>query len=133
MTRKGTINSLTPLAKQRNWSTPADFPRCPQKIVADPLYDYGANLECGCIFFQNYYSEAIVDTYGLSEDRLSLSVICNLVNGVKEWSVTEVVVEDRKFIHISRGTFFEFDAAKKAHYAVLGKLREREMAYDDYC
>lgn len=128
-----TVNSLTPLAVQRNWRTPCDFPKCPEKITDNPLYDYGTNLWCGCVFSQNDYGENYVDTYELKDDHGSLSIICHKPNEVKEWAVAEVTFEDGKFVHISHGTFFDFEGARKEHYQILGRSWDGGETFDDYC
>lgn len=131
--QEDTIKSLTPIALQRKWRTPCDFLHCPKDITDDPLYDYGTNLWCGCVFAQNEYGEQYVDTYELNNDHSSLSIICHKPNAVKEWAVAEVTVEEGKFVHISHGTFFDFEGARKAHYHILGKPWDGGETIDDFC
>jgi hypothetical protein len=129
-----TIRSLTPLALQRHWRTPQDFPKCPEEIAENPLSDYGTNLECGCIFSQSEYgSESYVDTYELSLGGKSLSLINNIKGGAVPWAVAEVIFEDGKFIHIGHGQYFDFEGARKMHYKIIGRPWDGGDTFDDYC
>lgn len=127
------IVSLTPLALQRYWKIPSEFPRCPEKITKNPLYDYGSNLECGCVFSKNDIWQSIVDTYELSEDGKSLSVLCKIDGGVKDWAVAEVVIESGKFVHISHHAYFKYNGAMKEHYKILGRPWDGGWTFDDFC
>ena len=44
------IASKTLNAAQRNWSTPSEFPCCPQKFSEDPITSYAENLKQGSVF-----------------------------------------------------------------------------------
>lgn len=131
------IESLTPLALQRNWRTPSEFPMCPEEISDTPLHEYASRLECGSVFSRNRYGESIVDSAVLSKDGACLSVICIIDSGIKDYAVSKVTFENGKFIHASHGTFISYEGAHKAHCDLIGLPWEMPEGYkgciDDYC
>jgi len=47
--------SLTPMAVQRRWNTPTEFPCCPRDIGQDPLEEYSHNLSTDAVFSRDRY------------------------------------------------------------------------------
>lgn len=129
--------SLTPLALQRNWRTPSEFPTCPEKISDTPLQDYVSKLESGAVFSRNRYGESITVDAGFSKEGSCLSVICIIASGVKGWAVSKVTFVDGKFVHENKGTFFTREGAEKSHCQIVGVPWEAPEGYegciDDYC
>jgi len=134
---ESTIYSLTPLAIQRDWRTPSEFPMCPDCISDNPLHDYVSRLECGTVFSRNKYGKSVVDIAELNTDGECLSVICMIDGGVKNYAVAKVTFEKDKFIHSSVSTYFTHDGATKSHCALIGKTWAEPEGYegciDDYC
>lgn len=128
------IESLTPLALQRDWRTPSEFPMCPEIIGDCPLHDYASRLESGMVFSRNRYGESIVELSELSKDGSCLSVLCKIDSGVKDWALSKVTFEDGKFIHTNNGSFFTHEGAEKYHCHLIGKpWTGPEETFDDYC
>ena len=123
------IASLTTGAFQRNWRTPTEFPQCPDEATGEALSDYLERLRFGTVFARNRYGESFVVTAGMGEDH-TLSVLCNMQTGVKEWTLARIFLEDGSFCHESGGTFFTLQGALKAHCQAIGEPFEESI--DDY-
>jgi len=121
--------SLTPMAIQRNWKWPAEFPSCPSVIGPDPLDEYMQNLNHNAIFTRNEYGESLVEI--AEKGDAFISVISIDTGAVKPWAVTKVTIENKKYVHESIGSFFELNGAKRAHYKLLNIPFEGE-SIDDY-
>ena len=132
-----TKESLTPLAMQRDWRTPSEFPMCPDEFTDNPLHDYVSRLEGGVVFSRNKYGESVVDIAELNKDGTCLSVICTIDGGVKNYAVAKVTVEEGKYIHSSVSTYFDYEGAAKSHCALIDKPWEEPEGYvgcfDNYC
>ncbi|MEJ2378562.1 MAG: HNH endonuclease signature motif containing protein, partial [Pseudolabrys sp.] len=99
------VQSLTPIAIQRNWKTPTSFDMCPDEISPDVLTEYVARLKFGTVFARNSFSESLVAE--AKEGHGFLSVLCRLwENPVKEWALAKVTVENGKLVHENIRTFF---------------------------
>ncbi len=59
-----------------------------------------------------------------------LSVITHQ-DGVKDWAVACVSIEENKYIHESISTFFTLEGAIKTHCMILGDTWDE--SFDDYC
>jgi hypothetical protein len=109
------IQSPTPNVLQRNWRTPSEFLKCPDKIS---LTEYAAQLKFGTLFVRNQFGQSLVVT--AAEGDGLLSVVCNSrENSIKEWSVAKVTIENGKFVH-EGGTYFTLQGALKKHCSLLG-------------
>jgi hypothetical protein len=130
------IDSLTPLAMQRDWRTPSEFPMCPDKISDNQLHDYATRLESGTVFSRNQYGTSVVDIVDINKEGTCLSVICITENGVKNYAVAKVTFEQDKYIHTSIGTYFSYEGAAKSHCNIIGMSWEMpegfEGCIDDY-
>jgi len=125
------IQSLTPLAFQRNWKTPAEFPYCPEEVSEYSLATYYRVLEVDSVFSMNVYSESVVVKVEQGDSLLSVLTAFR-EESVKPWAVTKVTIVDGKFIHESMGSFFDYDGARKEHSKLLGIELDIE-SFDDYC
>jgi hypothetical protein len=117
------MQSLTPMAIQRNWKTPSEFPMCPDHIGHDPLFDYVERLKFGTVFSRSEYGESVTVVAEQSAEKGSdlVSVLSRLGEGsVKDWAVTLVTVEDGKFVHESVRSYFSLQGALKDHCGSLG-------------
>jgi len=124
--------SLTPMAVQRRWKTPTEFPSCPNALGPDPLAEYARNLRSGAVFSRDRYKESSVVMAEQGDALLSVLVRSREDNAVKPWAVTKVTIENGKFVHEAIGTFFELNGAKKAHYELLD-IPFSGDSFDDYC
>jgi len=113
------IQSLTPMAIQRNWKTIGEFPACPESIGADPLSEYAARLKPATIFHNSTFGDTVTETAG--ESAALLGVLCRMPEAsVKDWALSKITVENGKFVHEALGTFFTLDGALNAYRKLLG-------------
>jgi hypothetical protein len=125
------IQSLTPMAIQRNWKTIGEFPACPESIGAEPLTEYAARLKPETVFYTNMFGNAVTATAG--ESAALLGVVCRMPHpSVKDWALSKITVENGKFVHESMGTFFSLDGALNAYRALLGIDAPHVETIDDY-
>ncbi len=124
--------SLTPLAVQRRWKTPTEFPSCPKELGPNSLVEYSRNLRPDAVFARDRYKESLVVLAELGNELLSLLVRSSVASPVKPWAVAKVTVENERFVHEGLGTFFDLNGAKKAHYGLLGIPFSGE-SIDDFC
>jgi hypothetical protein len=124
--------SLTPMAVQRRWRTPTEFPCCPNTLGPDPLAQYARNLHPDAVFSRDRYKESTVVLAEQGDALLSVLVRSGEDNAIKPWAVTKVTIEYGKFVHEGIGMFFELNGAKKAHYQLLDIPFSGE-SIDDYC
>jgi hypothetical protein len=124
------ISSLTPLAFQRKWVTPTEFPLCPSEVVADALNEYVEWLSFAAVFARNQYGESVVVTADMGKDDV-VSVLCRSASSVKDWAVAKVFIEDGKFCHENAGSFFTLQGALKGHCKIVGQPCEESI--DDFC
>lgn len=124
--------SLTPLATQRNWKTPVAFPACPESLGTDPIREYKARLEQGTIFHSGRFGEAV--TEAVAEHDGVIGVVCRMPQpAVKGWAFATIALEDGKFLHESRGTYFTQQGAMNAFNELLEIDAERVETIDDLC
>lgn len=129
--------SLTPVAIQKNWRVPCEFPACPGELAGEPIKVYRQNLAHGAVFSRgaDYYST--VYELSLSSNGASLSVLCqNHGKLVKQWAVALVSQEAGKMCHNSCGSFFTLEGAQKQHFRNIGRedlVRSIGECIDDYC
>lgn len=126
------IESLTPLAMQRRWKTPTEFPNCPNQLGPNPLLEYSLNIRSASVFSRDRYKESLVELAELGDGLLSVLVRFCDVSSVKPWAVTKITFENERFVHESSGTYFELNGAKKRHYGLLGIPFSGE-SIDDFC
>jgi hypothetical protein len=147
-----TINSesLTPMAMQRYWKTPCEFPSCPtisEQMLSEGitsneeayklLEDYYQELEFGSEFSRNIYGESYLVKADLrkksnDETKPALVVLCNMLNNdQKKWAVAQVTVENAKFVHENKSSYFTLQGALKA-YCQLAEITFAN-SIDDYC
>lgn len=125
--------SITPTALQGNWRTPADFLCCPSIISTTPLQDYYNNLKKGATYLRNNYGESIVLDFALSEDKQHLWVLTEQKGEMKPWAISEIVMHENHFLHLSRHTYFSEVGGRKYFELFQGKNWDGEDCIDDYC
>lgn len=128
-------DSLTPSAKQVEWKIPSEFPCCPQEYSDNPLEAYKAKLQPNTLFCKNkIYSSLVVDS-AITEDRERLIVMTQSGEdySVKPWAVSEIEFQDGIFYHISVGSYFTEDGARKDYTLAQGKEWTGGDVFDDFC
>jgi hypothetical protein len=124
--------SLTPLAVQRRWKTPTEFPCCPNELTDKGLAEYANKLTTDSVFSRDRYKESWVVMAQLADALLGVLVRSKENYPVKPWAVAKVKIENGKFVHEGLGMYFELNGAKKAYYGLLGIPFSGE-SIDDYC
>jgi hypothetical protein len=111
--------SLTPMAVQRKWNTPCDFPACPDSMGSDPLGEYVDRLRPGTVFFRNFFGEELTEVAGRSA---ALLAVVGRIPGtwVRDWALAKITVENGRFVHESAGTFNSLEDALNAYSKLLG-------------
>jgi hypothetical protein len=131
--------SLTPMAMQRHWKTPCEFSACPtiseqmlsENFISNEdayklLEEYLQELEFGSEFSRNIYGESYVvkaDLITTKNDGIipTLFVLCNTPNNeVKKWAVAQVIIENVKFVHENKSSYFTLQGALKAYCQLAG-------------
>jgi hypothetical protein len=125
------IPSLTPMALQRTWTTPSEFPCCPTALGSDPLSEYSGNARQGAVFSRNRYGESSVEMAEQGDGFLSVLTVFRQENAVKPWAVAKVTIEEGRFVHENIGSYCELNGAKKAHFKLLG-IPFPGKSIDDY-
>lgn len=126
------IDSLTPNAKQRFWSTPTEFLLCPSD--AENLQAYLNNITVGYQFTLNKYGSGIVLDFGYNQQDDAIYVLSDLGPGAtKQWALCKITVDDGHFVHESCGSFFEEDGGRKYFTLAMGKEWTGGDVFDDYC
>lgn len=130
MNRSNMIDSLTPMAKQKDWRTPAHFPCCPERIEGDPIKCYMDKLSQGSIFSVDQYGESKVAKYA-SVDNTAIVVITEAE--FKPWALAKITYENGYYVHTSLGTFFTDTGVEKQFTLAQGLEWTGGDSIDDYC
>lgn len=126
------FDSLTPLAKQRNWTTPTAFVCCPTETDGDPIQCYLKNLSEGAVFAEHQYGKSTVVKYA-TIDNNAIVIITTIPSGVKSFGLAKVTFERGYYIHTSLGSFFTGEGAEKEFTLEQGLVWTGGDTFDDYC
>lgn len=128
------VQSLTPLAVQRDWNKPCEFPCCPATVSKSPLQDYFHILKEGAVFSKTPNYHTLVDQFTISEDKTLIWVLGKNgdVNPLKPYSLAEISFEGNLFVHTSLGTFFTKEGAEKRYTLAQGLEWTGGETYDDF-
>lgn len=122
--------SLTPLVVQIRWKVPTEFPACPDEFTDDALLLYASRLSFGSVFARNRFCTSLVIDHRLGDD--DLVVLTRFAeNGIKDWAVARISLEDGHFHHRSEYTFFTLQGALKHFCELAGE--EFGSSIDDSC
>ncbi|MBR6285021.1 MAG: hypothetical protein IKR25_12140 [Muribaculaceae bacterium] len=130
----GESASLTPHAVQVAWTTPTEFPLCPQKQCEKPLDEYMKRLIPGQIFCHNQFQDSIVIDTAIDANGSALYVMCKFsdVKAVKPWSLAKVTYRNGVYYH-EGGTYFEEIGARKYFTLAKGEEWTGGDVLDDFC
>lgn len=138
-----TSESLKVNAIQRRWKTPCEFSLCPtlsdekldQSGVKQILHEYMEELEFGTVFSKNRYNESITILAEMAKKKQNEPALIVLSkfgnNGVKNWAVARVTIEDGVFVHENEYSCFTLQGALKKHCELVGVSFEESI--DDHC
>lgn len=128
------IMSLTPNAKQCDWTTPTMFPLCPSQHAMhsqqSPLESYANNLRVGLVVSENKFMVNFIDEFAIKGDELLIRT--HSVSGVKQYGMICVRHKNGYYEHRAH-TFFEERGARKAMCTRLGIKWNEGDGTDDYC
>jgi len=130
--KRSIIESLTPMAKQKNWGIPASFSCCPEKIEGDPIKCYMNNLSVDAKFATNSYGDSIIVKYALVEDN-EIVVMNKIPSWIKPLALVRITYRDGFYLHTSLGSFFTVDGAEKRFTLEQGLGWTGGESIDDYC
>lgn len=129
-------NALTPSktsgAVQRHWRTPSEFPLCPLEGGDRTVPAYAERLRAGEMFALSSFGSSKIIEWALTDDDKTLLVLCDLGEGIKQWGLVAVTMENDLFVHDSRGTFFERAGAEKQYTEAQGLEWTGEDSIDNY-
>lgn len=125
-------DSLSPLAKQKDWRTPAKFFCCPDKVVGDPIECYLKNMDNGKIFNSNQFGDSIIRAFKAIGNN-AIVVISSIPSAVKPFALAKIVFENGFYVHESLGTFFTYEGAEKQFTLAQGLEWTGGDSIDDYC
>ncbi|MCQ2077294.1 MAG: HNH endonuclease [Bacteroidaceae bacterium] len=122
-----------PLAVQMGWSpfTKPDFPCCPDSVSDQPLQDYLKRLQKGKDFVIASYGKSIVHECTIYKDKLL--VVTKILEGVKDFGLTEIIWNGKQFVHLSKGTFFEENGVMASYFQAQDKEWDGPDSIDFYC
>ena len=125
------IDSLTPLAKQKDWKTPTNFVCCPEKIEGDPISCYYNNLLEDAIFTKNTYGESTIVKFASIDNAIIL--ITAISSPIKPYGLVKITFENEYYLHTSLGSFFTDEGADKQFTLAQGLEWTGGNTFDDYC
>lgn len=125
-------DSLTALAKQKDWKTPTKFVCCPIEIDENPIDCYLKKLSIDAIFSTNQYGDSKIVKFA-SIDNKAIVIITSMPSGVKSFALTKITYENGYYIHSNLGTFFTCEGADKYFTLEQGLKWTGGDSIDDYC
>ena len=126
------IDSLTPMAKQKNWKTPTKFVCCPDNIDGDPILCYLKNLHEDAIFTENQYGKSTIVKYA-SVDNKAIVIITAIPSSIKPVALVNITYENGYYLHTSLGSFITDEGAEKQFILSQGLEWTGGDSIDDYC
>ncbi len=130
------IPAMTLNAAQRNWSTPSEFPCCPQEYTGDPIKAYAKELQAGSVLCRNSMYSSLVLESATPTDGQSLYVLTEsgeAEKAIKPWALAKITFENNLFVHTSLGNFFTREGAEKQYCLAQGLEWFGGDTVDDYC
>ena len=125
------IDSLTALAKQKDWATPTQFNCCPDEIVGDPIECYFNHLSEGAVFATNRYGESTILKAAITPNHEIVAI--TTTDNIKPYAVAKITFENGYYLHSSLGMFFEEKGAEKHFTHAQGLPWLGGDSIDDYC
>lgn len=125
-------DSLSPLAKQKDWRRPTEFFCCPDKVIGDPIECYLKNMANGQIFNSGQFGDSIIEDF-VAIGNNAIVVISSISSAVKPFGLVKIVFENGFYIHESLGAFFTYEGAKKRFTLEQGLEWTGGDSIDDYC
>ncbi len=125
-------DSLTAMAKQKDWKTPTEFVCCPTKIEGEPIECYLKNLSDGCIFTTNRFGNSTIVKYACVDNR-EIIIIAAIPSTIKPLALVKISYENGYYLHSSLGSLFTDEGAEKQFTLAQGLEWTGGDSIDDYC
>ncbi len=122
------IDSLTPLAKQRDWKTLTAFVCCPIKVEGDPIDCYFKNLSEEATFSEDTYGKSIIIKFVIVDNTILL--ITKKSSSIKPFGLVKITFENGYYVHTNMGSFIE--DAEKQFVLAQGVEWTGGDTFDDY-
>lgn len=126
-------------AWQKYWKTPTKFHCCPLEINSNTITNYYNQLiigktYCSTIYYDsdNPSHQVIVDKAFLDNEK-SILVLSYSEYSIKQYALSKIYLSNDKIIHMSMGTFFSENGARKQFVITQGLEWHGEDSIDDYC
>jgi len=129
------LDMTSPLAKQKNWTTPTNFICCPKTVEGDPIDCYLNKLSIDEIFSINKNGKSTILKYKkyASFDGDAIAVLTNLKESIKQYGLACIKYKDGYYVHEGLGTFFTEIGAEKRYVELQGLEWDGPESVDDYC
>ncbi|MBO5294347.1 MAG: HNH endonuclease [Clostridia bacterium] len=125
-------DSLTPMAKQKNWQTPSKFVCCPNIVEGNPIECYLKRLSENIEFSVNQYGSSTIVKYFPVENRAIVVITIN-AKDVKPFALAKITYENGYYLHSSLGKFFTENGVEKQFTLERGLEWTGGDSIDDYC
>lgn len=119
--------------EQRNWKTPTEFPMCPEGMPENPLEAYKQRTKIDEVFCRNRYGESYLKDVGFTPEEDTLIVLTYQPDGVKEWYVSGIFIENGKYVHETIKSCFEEIDGRKFFAIHTGATWTGGDVLDDFC
>ena len=125
--------SLTPTAKQRNWTTPTEFVCCPTMMGDDPISAYLENMAEGKVLSVDCYGESKIVKF-VKSDQNAILAINHIPSRIKPFALVKITYENGYYVHTNMGSFFTDIGAEKYYTLAQGlEWTGEECPLDDNC
>ena len=125
-------DSLTPMAKQKDWQTPTEFVCCPTEVEGDPIECYLKKLSEGAVFSNNRYGKSTIVKYA-PVDNHAIVAITATPSPSKPLALVKITFENGYYLHTSIRRFFTEEGAEKQFTIAQGLEWNGGDSIDDYC
>ena len=126
-------DSLTPLAKQKNWRTPAQFSCCPDNIGEDPILAYWERLSEGAVFSTNQHGNSILVKFAMVGSD-AIIAMTETQSSIKPFALAKITYENGYYVHANLGSFYTDIGAEKYYTLAQGMEWTGEACpLDDNC
>lgn len=122
-----------PVAIQVRWTTPSEFPCCPNEVTENVLADYAAKLKPGTVFSRNGLWTSVVIEAVLIDGGSRLAVATYPKDGGIKEAVAVVYARDGLIVHETVRTCFDSNGTKKCMAELQGHGWDGPETIDDYC
>ena len=125
-------DSLTPMAKQKDWRTPTQFVCCPDSIGENPIQAYWKRLSEGIVLSTNQYGNSKIVKLAMVDNN-AIIAITTVPSSIKPFALVKITYDNSYYIHENLGSFFQDIGAEKYFTLAQGLEWNGGDCFDDYC